>query len=129
MHNLAVGSATAVAASAARRPIAVPGCIRVQMFDSLVGSSSAMSRLREYLPKVARSDSHVLITGDTGTGKERVAECIHAASLRRHAPFLSVNCAAIPDALFESELFGFEQGAFTGAQEGYQGRLRMAANG
>jgi transcriptional regulator with PAS, ATPase and Fis domain len=97
--------------------------------DSLVGSSSAMSELRAYIRKVARSDAIVLITGDTGTGKERVAESIHAESLRRHKPFVCVNCAAIPDSLLESELFGYDRGAFTGAQGSYPGKLRAASGG
>src|SRR5262249_60666220 len=99
------------------------------MQDSLVGSSETMLRLRDYIGKLGRSDAHVLITGETGTGKERVAEGIEVASPRRSQPFLCVNCAAIPDALFESELFGYEKGAFTGAQEGYQGKLRLAQGG
>ncbi len=88
-----------------------------------------MTTLRNYIRKVARSDAHTLITGDTGTGKERVAAAIHECSARHNEPFLCINCAAIPDALFESELFGYEQGAFTGAQDGYQGKLRLAAGG
>lgn len=99
------------------------------MFGSLVGSSRSMVDLREYIPKVARSDVNVLITGETGTGKERVAELIHKESKRRDQPFVCVNCAAIPDSLIESELFGFERGAFTGAQEGYLGKLRLAGAG
>jgi transcriptional regulator with PAS, ATPase and Fis domain len=99
------------------------------MLDSLVGSSEAMRHLREYIGKIGRSDAHVLLTGDTGTGKERVAECIHAASPRRSQTFLCINCAAIPDNLFESEFFGYERGAFTGAHDGYQGKLRLAAGG
>jgi len=88
-----------------------------------------MIELREYIPKVARSDVNVLITGETGTGKERVAESIHKESKRRDEPFICVNCAAIPDSLIESELFGFERGAFTGAQESYVGKLRLAGTG
>jgi transcriptional regulator with PAS, ATPase and Fis domain len=88
-----------------------------------------MLRLRDYIGKLGRSDAHVLITGETGTGKERVAECIHKASPRRSFPFLCINCAAIPDALFESELFGYQRGAFTGAHESYQGKLRLAQGG
>jgi len=99
------------------------------MLDSLVGSSEAMRHLRDYIGKIGRSDANVLLTGETGTGKERVAECIHAAGPRRSQPFLSINCAAIPDTLFESEFFGYEPGAFTGAQSGYQGKLRLAAGG
>lgn len=88
-----------------------------------------MINLREYIPKVARSEANVLITGETGTGKERVAESIHQESPRRNQPFVCVNCAAIPDSLIESELFGYERGAFTGAQEGYPGKLRLANGG
>ena len=99
------------------------------MACSLVGSSKSMIELREYIPKVARSDVNVLITGETGTGKERVAESIHKESKRRDEPFICVNCAAIPDSLIESELFGFERGAFTGAQESYVGKLRLAGTG
>jgi len=85
--------------------------------------------LRAYIPKVARSDAVVLITGETGTGKERVAECIHDESPRRGGPFVGVNCAAIPDSLIESELFGYDRGAFTGAQGSYLGKVRSASRG
>src|SRR5262252_7219844 len=88
-----------------------------------------MVELRDYIRKLARSDANVLITGETGTGKERVAESIHSESPRRDKPFICVNCAAIPDSLIESELFGFDRGAFTGAQEGYAGKLRLANGG
>lgn len=99
------------------------------MIGTLVGSSKSMIDLREYIRKLARSDANVLITGETGTGKERVAEAIHSESPRRDRPFVCVNCAAIPDSLIESELFGFDRGAFTGAQEGYVGKLRLANGG
>jgi transcriptional regulator with PAS, ATPase and Fis domain len=88
-----------------------------------------MIDLREYIRKVARSDVNVLITGETGTGKERVAESIHNERARRDLPFICINCAAIPDTLIESELFGFERGAFTGAREGYPGKFRLAGEG
>jgi transcriptional regulator with PAS, ATPase and Fis domain len=81
------------------------------------------------LPKLGNSTAHLLITGETGTGKERVAALVHDRSPRRMLPFVSVNCAAIPDALFESELFGYERGAFTGAHEAYLGKLRLAQGG
>jgi transcriptional regulator with PAS, ATPase and Fis domain len=97
--------------------------------DALVGSSTSMAELRAYIRKVARSDAVVLISGETGTGKERVAESIHAESGRRNRPFVCVNCAAIPDSLFESELFGYDRGAFTGAQSAYPGKLRSANGG
>lgn len=98
------------------------------MVDAMVGSSATMAELQVYIRKVARSDAVVLISGETGTGKERVAESIHHQSPRSHRPFVCVNCAAIPDTLFESELFGYDRGAFTGAQGSYPGKLR-AANG
>jgi transcriptional regulator with PAS, ATPase and Fis domain len=88
-----------------------------------------MAAVRGYVNKVAQSDASVLISGPTGTGKELVANAIHGASNRRLAPFISVNCAAIPDALLESELFGYERGAFTGAEEQYPGKLRLADHG
>src|SRR5215831_9717683 len=95
----------------------------------LIGSSSAMAAVRAYVVKVAQSDAGVLISGATGTGKELVAEAIHRASARCNGPFLSVNCAAIPDSLLESELFGYERGAFTGADEAYPGKFRLADRG
>jgi len=97
--------------------------------DAYVGYNSAMARLAAYLPKVARSDAKVLITGETGTGKERLAEALHALSDRAAEPMISVNCAALPDTLIESELFGYERGAFTGAQSSYPGKLRLAKRG
>jgi transcriptional regulator with PAS, ATPase and Fis domain len=97
--------------------------------SELIGSSAAMAALRSYVQKVAQSDSNVLITGATGTGKELVAESIHRASRRRAGPFVSINSAAIPDSLLESELFGYERGAFTGAGDGYLGKLRLAHQG
>lgn len=95
----------------------------------LVGSSPAIAALRRYVHKVAQIDANVLICGETGTGKELVAHSIHRASRRHAAPFVSVNCAAIPDSLLESELFGYEPGAFTGAGERYPGKLRLADGG
>jgi transcriptional regulator with PAS, ATPase and Fis domain len=97
--------------------------------QELIGSSSAMVALRKYVPKVATSDASVLIYGATGTGKELVAEAIHRASRRQSSPLISVNCAAVPDSLLESELFGYEPGAFTGASERYSGKLRLADQG
>jgi DNA-binding NtrC family response regulator len=94
----------------------------------LVGDSRSMSDLRNYIHQVARCDSNVLITGETGTGKELVAQLIHEQSGRRHKPFVCLNSAAVPEPLVESELFGYERGAFTGAQTSHEGKL-AAANG
>ncbi len=97
--------------------------------DELVGCSAAMKRVREYVARVAASTTSVLITGETGTGKELVAAQIHRLSPRRKGPLVAVNCAAIPDALIESELFGYERGAFTGAVAVHDGHLRQAHRG
>jgi transcriptional regulator with PAS, ATPase and Fis domain len=88
-----------------------------------------MEELRQLIPKVANSESNVLITGETGTGKELVAELIHRHSDRAARPMVSVNCAAIPDPLFESELFGHERGSFTGALNTTQGQMEAAHEG
>lgn len=95
----------------------------------LLGRSRSIRELRDYLPQVAASECNVLITGETGTGKELVAEAIHAGSRRCHARMLAVNCAAIPDSLLESEFFGYERGAFTGAHTGQRGKFEEAAGG
>ena len=95
----------------------------------MVGSSPAMLRLREMIGRVAPTDSRVLISGESGTGKELVASAIHAGSLRRDRPFVRVNCAALPRDLVESEMFGHEKGAFTGAAERRIGRFELAHRG
>jgi two-component system response regulator AtoC len=95
----------------------------------VLGKSAAMAAVRDYLPKVARSDATVLVTGPTGTGKERVASALHAQSRRQGAPFVALNCAAIPDGLLESELFGWERGAFTGAIHSTKGKAALADKG
>jgi DNA-binding NtrC family response regulator len=97
--------------------------------DELVGMSPAITELRGYLGRVAGTDSNVLVTGETGTGKELVARLVHRASRRSQHPMLSINCAAIPDSLFESELFGFERGSFTGADVARAGKLELAHRG
>ncbi|BFU95588.1 MAG: hypothetical protein NTNFB02_23100 [Nitrospira sp.] len=94
----------------------------------MVGESSQITAIRNYLHQVAGSNAHVLITGETGTGKDLAAELLHASSPRFKNPFVSFNCAAIPDSLLESELFGHEKGAFTGADIKRQG-LFAATNG
>lgn len=98
-------------------------------FGQLIGRSSQMERIFQILPVIAQSDSSVLITGETGTGKDFVAEAIHQASLRAKDPFIKINCGALPETLLESELFGHQKGAFTGAVENKPGRFRLAHNG
>ena len=96
--------------------------------DALIGESRAMLRVTEFIGRVAKGDSTVLIRGESGTGKELVARAIHANSLRPDRPFVAINCAAIPETLLESELFGHEKGAFTGAT-GKKGKLETAEDG
>jgi DNA-binding NtrC family response regulator len=95
----------------------------------MVGETSRLREIKAYLAKVAESDSSVLITGETGTGKEVVACSIHSSSPRRQKPLVCINCAAIPDSLLESELFGYERGAFTGAHTRNEGKLKLADGG
>jgi DNA-binding NtrC family response regulator len=95
----------------------------------LDGNSAPMERLRAQIARVAPTDSNVLIGGETGTGKELAAQLIHRNSARRGRRFLCINCAAIPDALLESELFGHEKGAFTGADREREGKLQAADGG
>ena len=98
-------------------------------FEDIVGKSPAMLRLFDILPQVADSDSTVLIQGASGTGKELVAKAIHHLSNRTDQPFVAVNCAALPDTLLESELFGHKAGAFTDAKKDKQGRFQLANRG
>jgi DNA-binding NtrC family response regulator len=95
----------------------------------MIGDSQAMRSIRAYIGRVAATDCNVLITGETGTGKELVAGLIHRASPRHEKPLVCINCAAIPDSLLESELFGYEKGAFTGADSARKGMLQLADNG
>ncbi len=101
----------------------------VKAGPGVVGPSAQMREILNYIGKVASTDSNVLITGETGTGKELLAALIHQNSRRAPRSMVCVNCAAIPDALFESELFGFERGAFTGAQATTPGQLELANGG
>ena len=105
------------------------GSRTVELFRSLVGCSPAIQKIRRLMTQVAATDANVLILGETGTGKEVVARNIHRASSRRSRPFVAVNCGAIPADLLESELFGHEKGAFTGALTARQGRFEMAEGG
>lgn len=94
-----------------------------------IGDSAPIEHLRQKVRLVARIDSTLLVTGETGTGKELVAQMVHAASARRRRPFVCFNCAAIPDGLLENELFGHERGAFTGADRRQAGKLQAASGG
>ncbi len=102
---------------------------RANQADDIVGNSPALKRVLDYAAIVADTDSTVLITGETGTGKERIARMIHSMSRRKESNFIKVNCAAIPTGLLESELFGHEKGAFTGAVSQKFGRLELADQG
>ena len=101
---------------------------RFQVGD-IVSRSASMRRLFEVLPRIADSESTILIQGETGTGKELVARAIHGLSARRDGPFVAVNCGALPDTLLESELFGYKAGAFTGAAKDKPGRFALARGG
>ncbi len=100
-----------------------------QEFEEMVGSSAALKRVLRQAEVVAPTDATVLILGETGTGKELVARAVHRMSPRKNLPFITLNCAAIPTGLLESELFGYERGAFTGALQQKIGRFEMAHRG
>jgi transcriptional regulator with PAS, ATPase and Fis domain/CHASE3 domain sensor protein len=102
---------------------------KVSMFEDIVGTSPALQAVLSHVSKVAPTDSTVLVTGETGTGKELVARAIHKRSHRSSRAFVSVNCAAIPRDLIASELFGHEKGAFTGATQQRLGRFELAEGG
>lgn len=97
--------------------------------DDLIGVSPQMQRVFEIIEKVAGTEAPILICGESGTGKELVAKAFHGRSSRRQGPFVAINCAAIPESLLESELFGHEKGAFTGAHQQRKGRMELAHRG
>ena len=98
-------------------------------FDAIIGTSHVAETMRAFGRRAARVDAPVLLLGESGTGKGVMARAIHAASPRAHRPFVSVNCAAVPEALFESEFFGHVRGAFTGAQYTHKGLFEQAHTG
>ncbi len=102
---------------------------RITRFDNIIGRSPAMEKIFAVIPEVAASDASVLITGETGTGKELVAKAIHAKSERNPYPFIAINCGAMPDTLLETELFGHQKGAFTGAVNTRKGFLEVVSGG
>jgi DNA-binding NtrC family response regulator len=97
--------------------------------NEIVGQSPAMRKVLELIDHVAKTEATVLVLGESGTGKELVARAIHAGSRRRYAPLVAVNCGGIPESLLESELFGHEKGAFTGADTARKGKIEMADGG
>jgi len=98
-------------------------------FDNIIGRSQKMEKVLEQVAKAADSDSTICIEGESGTGKELIAKTLHLASSRADRQFVAINCAAIPEMLFESEMFGYEKGAFTGAIQNKQGLLSQAQGG
>ncbi len=98
-------------------------------FHNIIGKSEKILEIFEIIEKVARTDSTVIITGETGTGKELIARAIHKCSPRKDRPFVPINCAAIPEQLLESEFFGYEKGAFTGAMRSRMGRIEFSNQG
>jgi|HubBroStandDraft_1064217.scaffolds.fasta_scaffold13755_3 formate hydrogenlyase transcriptional activator len=102
---------------------------KASMFEEIVGTSATLQAVLTRIAKVAPTESTIIISGETGTGKELIARAIHKRSLRSSQPFVSVNCAAIPQSLIASELFGHEKGAFTGASQRRLGRFEMAEGG
>ncbi|HDS00537.1 MAG TPA: sigma-54-dependent Fis family transcriptional regulator [candidate division Zixibacteria bacterium] len=103
--------------------------LKSRSYDTFIGESKPVKRLFELVEKVSRTDANVLLLGKSGTGKELVANMIHSSSPRRERPFVAVNCAALTETLLESELFGHEKGAFTGAIKRKPGRFELAEGG
>jgi len=108
---------------------ALPEIDKGSICDEIVGSSGALQKVLSLVSKVAPTDANVLITGETGTGKELVARAVHQHSRRSSGPFVCVNCAAVPSGLIASELFGHEKGSFTGAMQRRVGRFEQADGG
>ena len=98
-------------------------------FDNIIGKSGAMKKVLDQVSQAATIDSTVCIEGESGTGKELIAKTLHVASSRQKGPFVAINCGAIPESLFESELFGYERGAFTGAAKSKKGYFPLANGG
>jgi DNA-binding NtrC family response regulator len=98
-------------------------------FELILGTSAAAAAIRDFGSRAARVDAPVLLTGESGTGKGLLARAIHSASARARAPLVAVNCAGVPESLFESEFFGHSRGAFTGAQQAHRGLLEQAHGG
>ncbi len=127
-QSLLTSIETALKRSLAKNSEEPTGSTTVQSLDLLLGRSQIIESLKDLVRRVAPTQATVLLTGESGTGKELVARCIHLHSSRPKKPFVAINCAAVPEQLLESELFGFEKGAFTGASAAKEG-LFEAANG
>src|SRR5204862_533291 len=106
-----------------------PNQVMASPLSLLEGSSGQMAKVVQEIKQVADTPLTVLVQGETGTGKELVAQAIHQLSARREQPFVAVDCGAIPDTLIESELFGHEKGAFTGAHQRKEGQFQLAGGG
>lgn len=102
---------------------------KITRFENIIGQSPAIETVFNLIPEVAQSDASILLVGETGTGKELVAKAIHAQSRRSHLPFVAINCGGIPDSLLESELFGHQKGAYTGATHARKGFLEIVSGG
>lgn len=112
-----------------KRPVKNAGASKTKLFRSLVGKSDEIQSVRHLIEQVSGSDANVLVLGESGTGKEVIARNVHFLSHRKDGPFIPVNCGAIPAELLESELFGHEKGAFTGAIGSRKGRFELAEGG
>lgn len=102
---------------------------KITRFDNIIGKSLPMEKIFQLIPEVAKTESSILLTGETGTGKELIAKAIHAKSNRAQYPFIAINCGAMPDTLLETELFGHQKGAFTGAVQSRKGFLEVVSGG
>lgn len=103
--------------------------LKIDSLQEIIGKSHAIQEIRGMIQRVSETDANILIAGESGTGKERVAKALHGRSARRSGPFVTIDCAALPESLLESELFGYEKGAFTGAASSRQGLFELAHGG
>jgi transcriptional regulator with PAS, ATPase and Fis domain len=126
-RSLAHGNPTMLTETAERRPLWRTDAARAA--ERIVGESPGWRNVLKRATQVAATDTTVCLHGESGTGKEVVARYVHSLSPRRRGPFVAINCAALPEQLLESELFGFERGAFTGAQQSKPGQIELAAGG
>ncbi len=128
-HEFNAGAARLAPLQPAPQELCLPTTSAFMPLPGMVGCSEAMQQLAALVRVVARHSTSVLITGETGAGKELVAEAVHKLSTRADKPFITVNCAAIPEALMEAELFGHTRGAFTGAVQSRLGKIHAAQGG